>query len=434
MSARDFALIELDGKRLPGWPAGLISRRAAIPSDPRDRALAEQIINGVVKNQIHLRHLMAHYAARALKSIDPLAQKILTIGLYQMQFLTRIPASAAVNEAVEQAKRFGRARAAGFINAVLRKATREPGPALPDPERQPAEYAELVLSHPRELFTRLAAIVGPADALRICEHDNAEPPIIVRLLSGADVSQLEREGITVLPHEEPGMCVVQGAGPAILAAWAEDDVAQVQDPTASRAVAELDPREGRRVLDRCAGLGTKTLQIRRLAGAAAIIIAVDPSPRIHTLQSIIQRRGLANMHAIQVGMLSDLPQEHRGPFDRILIDAPCSNSGVLARRPEARYHQTREAMASIIRLQDRILDDTAAHLAPGGRLVYSTCSIWPEENQRQVAAFIGRHPEYRLLAEHVILPGSAGGPRQYHDGGYVARLTRLCGPPAAPMI
>ena len=424
MSARDFALIELDGKRLPGWPAGSISRRAAIPSDPRDRALAEQIINGVVKNQIHLRHLMAHHAARALKSIDPLAQKILAVGLYQMTFLTRIPKSAAVNEAVEQAKRFGRGRAAGFINAVLRKATREPGPAMPDREKQPAEYAELVLSHPKELFTRLAAVVGPADALRICEHDNAEPPIIVRLLPGAESAQLLRESLTILPHEEPGMFVVQGAGPAILAEWADNGVAQVQDPTASRAVCELDVQAGQRILDRCAGLGTKTMQIQRLAGDTAITIAVDPSPRIHTLQSTVQRRGLANVHAIQVGMMSELPEEQRGAFDRILVDAPCSNSGVLARRPEARYHQTDEAMASIIRLQDRILDDTAAHLAAGGRLVYSTCSIWPEENQRRVAAFIGRHPKYTLLHEQAILPSFPGEPRQYHDGGYVALLTR----------
>src|SRR5688500_13642170 len=168
MSARDFALITLDAKRLPHWPEmQLRASRAehpppSPPADPRDRALAEQITIGVIKNLLHLQHLISHYAERPLNKIDALAQKILAIGLYQLRFLTRIPASAAVDEAVEQSRRFGRHRATGFINAVLRKATREPNVPLPDKNDDPVGYAELVLSHPRELFAGLSQLFGPA--------------------------------------------------------------------------------------------------------------------------------------------------------------------------------------------------------------------------------------------------------------------------------
>ena len=140
-SARDFALITLDSKRLPHWPE--MQLRAArgeapsTPTDPRDRALAEQITVGVVKNLLHLQYLITHYADRPLSKIDALAQKILAIGLYQFRFLTRIPASAAVDEAVEQSRRFGRQRATGFINAVLRKATKRASAEMLESEAAP---------------------------------------------------------------------------------------------------------------------------------------------------------------------------------------------------------------------------------------------------------------------------------------------------------
>src|SRR5438309_3931238 len=165
MSARDWALFELDHRRLPGWKPRLLRRRAPVLRDPRDLALGEQILIGVIKNFLLLRHLTTHYSGRSLKSIDPLVQKILTVGLYQLRFLTRIPASAAVNEAVEQAKRFGRGKAAGFVNAVLRKVAADPTPPLPDRRADPAGYAEIALSHPRELFARFVTLLGTDDAV-----------------------------------------------------------------------------------------------------------------------------------------------------------------------------------------------------------------------------------------------------------------------------
>jgi 16S rRNA (cytosine967-C5)-methyltransferase len=426
MSARDYALLELDRKRLPHWPARLArtAPHRQAPLDPRDLRLAEQIEIGVVKNLLLLQHLIAHYAGRALKSIDPLAQKILAIGLFQLRFLARIPESAAVNEAVEQAKRFGRGRAAGFINAVLRKATRQPPPPLPDAKAEPARFAEIALSHPRELFEKLVALAGVEQALCICHHNNAEPPTIVRLFSGRSEADLRAAGIEVAAHEQPGMFIVRPQI-AILAQWAQQGIAQVQDPAAAGVVPRLGIQGGQRLLDRCCGLGTKTLQMRDILGPEGSILAVDPSAhRCRILRELVERRGITNVVVAQAGMLAEIEPQTKAPFDRILVDVPCSNSGVLARRPEARYAQDRLTIESLRRLQNRILDDTASHLRSDGTLVYSTCSIWPEENQDQIGAFLTRHPDYRLIEQQTMLPSADSSPQRYHDGGYVAVLTR----------
>ena len=149
----------------------------------RDLGLAENIVIGVAKNALLLQHLIQYYSGRSLKSLDVMVSKILAIGLYQLRFLDRVPASAAVDEAVEQTRRFGESRASGLVNAVLRNATRDPVAKLPD-RSHAAEYAGW-FSHPVELFQRRGKLLGAEDALRFCEHDQGEPPTIVRLMGAA---------------------------------------------------------------------------------------------------------------------------------------------------------------------------------------------------------------------------------------------------------
>ena len=425
ISPRDFALLELDAKRLPNWPPHSLKKRTPPnpPADPRDRALAENITIGVIKNLLLLQHLIQHYSGKSLKSIDAPVQKILAIALYQLRFLDRIPASAAVDEAVEQTRRFGQSKAAGFVNAILRKATREPDPPLPSRD-SPIDYARIVLSHPPELFTELQRLLGTEDALRFCEHDQQEPPTIVRLSRGADPSALAAEDVTVTPHEQSGMYVIDGAKRATLAQWANDGIAQVQDPTAAAVVSHLVAQVGQTVLDRCAGLGTKTLQLREAAGETGRVIAIDPAqPRCQGLQHLLDQRSISNVTVHCAAWLKDvsnLPER----FDRILADVPCSNSGVLARRPEARYQQNPQALASVVKLQDQILEDSAPRLAGDGILVYSTCSVWPKENQVAIQRFLARHVEFQLDHEQTTLPSFTGDATRYRDGGYLAVMRR----------
>jgi 16S rRNA (cytosine967-C5)-methyltransferase len=420
MNARDHALIQLDRLALPGWRANLIRRKPASPSDPRDIALAEQLRVGVIKNHALLEFLINQYAQKPGR-IDPLVRKIIALGLYQIRFLTRIPPSAAVDQAVEQARRFGRTSAAGFVNALLRRAVREPDISLPDVKDDPIEYTSIVLSHPRELVQRLIDLVGVDEAIQFCEHDNREPPAIVREFRNAQLPQDD----SIRPHEQLGMFVVEGAKRATFADWAARGLAQVQDPTSARVVESLDLHSNRDVLDRCAGLGTKTLQIHDLLGGSGWIMAVDPSgPRCDGLRDLLHKRHIDNIAVVQASMLHEIPELTRPAFDRILVDVPCSNSGVLARRPEARYAQSDAHLASLTKLQDQIMDDTADYLRPGGIMVYSTCSVWPKENEQRVQHFLRHRCGYELTTSQTTWPSMNVDPARYHDGGYVAALRR----------
>src|SRR5262245_23238574 len=390
MSApRDHALAQLDRIALPGWRAKLLRRKIDPPSDPRDVALAEQIRVGVIKNQMLLNYLIDHYATHPGR-IDPLVRKILAIGLYQIRFLTRIPSAAAVDEAVEQARRLGRTAAAGFVNALLRRAIREPEVALPDPV--------VALSHGRELLDLLVQLLGEQKTIQFCEHDNREPPTIVRVFKGAPFPVEGDESLRIRPHEIPGMFVIEGGKRGTFADWAARGLAQVQDPTSAAVVPNLDLNPGQDVLDRCAGMGTKTFQIHDELGGTGWIMAIDPAAqRIDALRELLQKRKIENIAAVQASMLSQIAELKSPAFDRLLIDVPCSNSGVLARRPEARYVQSPQHLKSLIELQDAILRDTAPYLRPGGILVYSTCSVWPEENLQRIEQFLKTISGFELL-------------------------------------
>lgn len=420
--ARDFALLQLDALRLPDLPARTLRRHLAPPTDPRDLALAEQLRVGVIKNLLWLQVLIEHHGGLNRQTLDPLLQKILAIGLYQLRFLTRIPARAAVDEAVKQAKRFGRGKAGGFVNAVLRKAAREPDPDdVPDPLR---------LSHPTILFQRILKLYdGDEDAaLALCRRHNQEPPLILRLSPGRSVDDLRidlPEGVMLSPHEAPGMVVVEGAGRDLLAIWAARGIAQAQDPTSATVAAACDVQPGQLVLDRCCGVGTKTIQLAELVGPGGKVFAIDPNARrCQILRRTLAERGIGHVGVIEASWAKDTTGVLPRQFDRVLVDAPCGNSGVLIRRPEARYSQSAGALRSLVDLQRRILSDTAPLVRPGGLLVYSTCSIWPEENGRVADWFVANHDAFEALRQTVTLPSTTEEPSRHHDGGFVAVFRR----------
>jgi 16S rRNA (cytosine967-C5)-methyltransferase len=222
-------------------------------------------------------------------------------------------------------------------------------------------------------------------------------------------------------HEAPRMLVVEGAVEGDFARWAAAGLAQVQDPTSAGIVAKLDLDECLTALDRCCGLGTKTIQIAEAVGPEGLVVAVDPAkPRIERLKRTIKERGLTQIKPVVAGMMSDVKVDK--PFDRVLIDAPCSNSGVLIRRPEARYRQDAKSLQSLCDLQRRILLDTLPHVRPGGMLVYSTCSIWPEENGEQIIWLMQQTDQFEVLSVETILPSLSPDADRHHDGGFVAVL------------
>jgi 16S rRNA (cytosine967-C5)-methyltransferase len=430
VTARDAALAALDTVDAPDWPAKALRRSVRTENlPPRDAHLACRIEIAALKNLLLVNHLIEHYADRPLKKIDSLVRKVLGVALAQILFLDRIPSSAAVDEAVKQARKFGKGSAAGFVNAVLRRSLREPRPMLPDRAADPREYARLALSHPPELFDRLVDLLGTEDALRFAEHDNASPPTILRLAPGVTLEQLQSDkDVTLTPHEHPGMMVMHPTRSDLLSRWSRQGLAQAQDPSSADVVEHCDVCPGMRVLDRCCGLGTKTLQIREKVGDAGTIVAVDPNERrTQQLRELLSSRGISSIGVVQAAWLRDVKElVPPGGFDRVLVDAPCSNSGVLARRAAARYRQYDATLASLRKLQLDILADTAPHVAPGGLMVYATCSVWPEENQGVVQQFLTEHREYEQVSGRTILPSLGINRRatQYHDGSFVAVLRK----------
>lgn len=438
MDPRDFAVLSLDERRLPGMPRQAFKRRSPVaPGDPRDRALAEHIIAGVIKNYLHLSWLISEYSQRPLEQIDARARLILLAALYQLRFLERVPDHAIVTEAVAQTRRMGEpslGRAAGFVNAVLREAIRRPDVSQKLPDRSDAAaYAQLVLSHPRPLFEKIEALLGAENALKFCEHSNRTPPTLVRLARGRAIEDLvaaasgAESPIEIVPHDQPGIAVVRGAKQAEYARWAEAGVGQVQDATSAAIVGFLDVREGMTVLDRCCGRGTKTQQLSELAGPGGRVYAVDSSgARISALRKLMSRRpDLANVTAKRAEWMRQLPAEWPERYDRILIDAPCSNSGVLARRPEARYIDVAQAASVLPQIQFDILQDTWPCLAEDGVLAYATCSLLPEENTGVVNSFIALNLDAQLIRERLALPSfHTDAPTHYRDGGYIALLRR----------
>ncbi|HEY0008494.1 MAG TPA: transcription antitermination factor NusB [Tepidisphaeraceae bacterium] len=461
MNGRDWALEQLLAAKLPGWD-DLESPGFKGPIDPRDTALGNAIAATVTQNLLLIRHLIKHYSGRELQTIEPMIQLVVAIGLAQLRFFTRVPPSAAVDQAVEQIRRVGLARAAGFVNAILRRATREPTPPLPG-EDNPQQFAHIVLSHPPHVYKKLAHLYGPARAIELCRMHNAEPPTILRLINDATVEQLiarvekrsdpsrpihagagapdlglppRREahendashetparGLRFISHEVPGLVVVQNAVEHDFATWANAGLAQVQDPTAAKVIQHVDAFEGARILDRCCGVGTKTLQLAERVGLSGEVVATDPAKeRISRLATSARHRKLPQVKPVVAGMMADLGEEQL--FDRVLIDAPCSNSGVLARRLEARYHQDARTLHSLRDLQRRIIADTLPAVRPGGLLIYSTCSIWPEENGDQVAWIIKQNESFEVADVQSTAPSTDPNPANYHDGGYIAVLRR----------
>ena len=422
--ARLHALYEIDQRDLPGWPARELPRLRPIAlSDPRDVDLSERIVVGVVKHQLALRHAIGVFSGRPVERVDVAAQKILAVALEQMRSLDRVPAHAIVDDAVEQTKRVGPRGASGFVNAVLRKAAGVRG-RVEIGDVDAGTRAEQTHSMPRGAFAKFASLYGDARAIELCEGFNREPPTLGRLIGGATLEEVAARGILATPHDQAGLIVLDGVRRDQIRQLADANLVQIQDATSAAVVDDLLIAPGHRVLDRCCGRGTKTRQLLERAGASGRVVAMDTSvDRLASvrasLKSAIDSNHLRVVHAGSVAALGD-----GEAFERVLIDAPCSNSGVLARRPEARYRQSPRELREVAQLQTTVLSDSASVVAPFGLLAYVTCSVWPEENEAIVDAFLRRHDQFERASERSTAPNPADVAASYRDGGYVCVLRR----------
>jgi 16S rRNA (cytosine967-C5)-methyltransferase len=380
---------------------------------PADRAFAQQLAYGTVQRRMSLDHVIERLAGRPLRKLDPPVLDALRLGVFQIVHMDSVPDHAAVGETVELAKS---SRGHGLVNAVLRRATREAREALAELSDQTAAGAAVLHSHPQWLVEMWWEILGREETLALLERNNrpAESAIRVNTLVADPAEAIERLGVPA--HAAPGIpegIVLDEAfdveGSELFTAGAITP----QSRASMQVALTLDPRPGDRIADLCAAPGAKTTHIAALIGDDGEVVAVERNPA----RADALRENCARMHAGSVDVVVDDARSVTGRFDRVLLDAPCSNLGTLAGRPDARWRKTPEQIDELASLQAQLLDAAVDRLAPGGTLVYSTCTISPRENESQVAALLERRPELDQAEERRTLPHRDG-----TDGFYIARL------------
>ena len=307
---------------------------------PLDRGLCHELVMGVLRRQLWLDRLIEHYANRKVAGLDESVRIILRIGLYQLRFLSRVPASAAVNESVNLIH-FARLRSAGsLVNAVLRRATREPEVDPTSSIHDPLERLSVATSHPLWLIERWTEAFGSAEAEALARANNEPAPVAFRVVNSraqeADVCEaLRAAGAQLIPSKvSPGAWRISGAG-SLLAQFITAGKVYVQDEASQLVALQLDVHPGQRVLDLCAAPGSKTTHIADLSLDSAGIVATDlHEHRLRTLVSSAEMQGLKSIHCVALDGLQLLPFAE-GTFDRVLVDAPCSGTGTLRRNPKS---------------------------------------------------------------------------------------------------
>ena len=390
--------------------ASLATALPGLP-DPRDRALVEAICFEALRHRSLHEHALGQWLQRPLGARDAKAARLLLAGLAQRAL--GLPAHAAVAASVEAARALGAPHLAGLVNAVLRRAYRE----TPAPPADPA----VLHSHPAWLLARLAA-AWPAERDALLAANNQPAPTWLRVNRRAGTreayaARLAEAGIAAsAPAGFPDALVLEARmNPERLPGWAEG-ACSVQDGAAQRVAALLDPRDGERVLDACAAPGGKAAHLRERAALDLTALDIGPE-RLQRVRETLARLGLAEGVRLVAADAAEPGRWWDGrPFDAIVLDAPCSATGILRRQPDVKWHRRDEDIPALAALQARLLDALWTTLRPGGRLLYATCSVLPDENQRQVEAFLARTPDAAALPLGEAEGRAAGPGRQRLPG------------------
>jgi 16S rRNA (cytosine967-C5)-methyltransferase len=402
--------------------------------DGRERALATRLAYGAVQRMATLDHVACELCGRPLERLDAPVRAALRLGLLQLVYFDRVPAHAAVTESVELAKRDA-PRAAGFVNAVLRRGAREARALVEGLPDGTPEEAALRHSHPRWIAELWFDALGPEQARAALAADNepAESVLRANTLRTEPAALAARLPVASRPDDRlPEALVLDGPLDAFGVPEFEAGLFMPQARAAIAVGRLLAPEAGQRVLDLCAAPGAKTTHLAALMEGRGTVVAVERHPgRADALRQTAARMGAGNVE-VRTGDAT-VPVDG-GPYDRVLVDPPCSNLGTLASRPDARWRKAGRPEA-LARVQAAILRAGAAALAPGGTLVYSTCTISPLENERVVEDFLAERPDFTAddLASDLPFWKHPTMPRHLQtlphrdrtDGFFIARLRRL---------
>jgi 16S rRNA (cytosine967-C5)-methyltransferase len=385
----------LDGAHARGGP------------DPRDQALMHELVKGTLRWRGRIDWVLDRLVHIGLAQVQPWPRNALRLGAYQILFLDRIPAHAAVDESVKLARQYGHPGTAGLVNSVLRRLVDERA-TLQVPEGDDAESLAVWGSHPRWIVERWLQRFGPdrTRALLIADNRAARAGLRVNRMRGTRdhlIARLAGEGVTASPATLSSdlVWIDSDHAPASLAAFKQGGCT-VQDESEALVSRLVDPRQHERVLDLCAAPGGKCTHLAELMQDDGEVWAMElAEPRVAALEQTVARLGLHGVHVVQGdGRSYAFPM----PFDRALVDAPCSGLGVLARRADARWRKTPDVLREMPPIQLDLLAAAGRRLRPGGVLVYSVCSFEPEESTQVVERFLRGHPQFMLESSRGVLP------------------------------
>lgn len=421
--------------------------QAQVPDDGIEyRGFCTEIICGVVRRQGTLNHLLTQIVSRPRQRVELELWTLLLMGSYQLIYMSGVPQHAALHTSVELAKRMGRPGWSGFVNGVLRGLSRlltseessapsERAVAIrpdvfrlcresvfPSPVDQPVEYISAAFSFPSQSIATWLEARGFDETLRLAFWFNTPGSASIRInlhrSTREDViSELAAAGIRATAGRLPEAVCLERLGPVALLPGHIAGRFTVQDESAMSASDLLDPQPETAILDVCAAPGTKTTHLAERMRNRGSILATDiRQERLESVCDTVQRLGIEIVRTMQISEnTSDLPADL---FDGVLVDVPCSNSGVLGKRPEARWRLEPSAIEQLRVIQQRLLLAAVDRVRPGGRVVYSTCSINPDENEAVVRRALHLRPQMQLETERKFMPG------QPADGAYQALLIR----------
>ncbi len=379
-----------------------------------DSALATELTLGVLRWQRLLDFFLSRFTKQRLDSLDAEVLLALRLAIYQLRFLSRVPDAAAVNDSVELVKRARKSSAAALVNAVLRRAARDPcirrpAEALLPPELAAAERFGILYSHPTWLVERWLSRYGEEATRRLLEANNRPPRLTAAVLDPERVAELRVALANAGFHVAPGRCLsfalefrgLPRGGIQRLRDELRAGRMILQDEASQMIPLLADAQPGQRVLDLCAAPGGKTARLSCCVGQGTVVGADLHLHRLRQTRELLSRLGITNVSLLALDATRPLP--FAVCFDRVLLDAPCSGTGTLARNPEIRWRLKPGDLSALAAKQRALLCHGLAYLAPGGRLVYSTCSLEPEENHQVVAAALAESRGARILGGQAAL-------------------------------
>ncbi len=405
---RETALEILTGVEAGAFADALLDR-ARGSFDARDSAFILELVNGTLRNRSRLDWALNQLSLQPIHKTDPSTRNILRLGAYQLLFLDRVPASAAVNTAAELAK--SRGKKPGYVNGLLRNLDRKRSSIVyPGPE-DPVKQLAVLYSHPEWLVGRWVRRFGLEQATSLLRENNHAAPLVVRANSLKTTRTELKTALASLgiesretPYSPSGIELLSSPGLRSLPAY-DQGWFMVQDEAAQLIGFLLSPLPGEAVLDACAAPGGKATHLAELMQNRGTVVALESDgARMPRIRENSLRLCASIVEAVQ----GDAGDFHEGRFDKILIDAPCSGLGVLRRHPDGRWHKREQMIGERAALQRRILENCAGLLKPGGALVYATCTTEPEENEDVIGDFLERHREFALDDPRPFLPPPAG--------------------------